>query len=287
MKLHTTLAALGSIAILFASCASTKGGSTSAAKKADALFNQGNYNEAMAIYKTIDSLSRDSHIYYRMSQCELHNGNYIDGAKYASLSNVTDSVMKENFNELFTALKSHQSQLSAIENNTEYFGKLYGKKYVMETLAGFYSYTSDPKMIDLYQQIEDAELRNEYFAPYFSIAKSHKDEKELTSICNEALKANPKEIVALKYLGTQTYNKAEASYKAAMDEYNKKKNATTYAYLCRDLKKISAIYIESKNYFEKVRNIDKADQGTIKYLINIYNRLDQPAKAKSLQKLLK
>lgn len=286
MRLHT-LAALVSITALLASCAGTKNGASSTVRKADALFNQGNYNEAMSVYRTIDSLSRDSHVYYRMSQCALYNGNYITGARYASLSNVADSVMKNSFSELFESLRSHQSQLSAIEDNTEYFGQLYGKPYVVKTLAEFYSYTSNPKMLDLYTQIEDPAQKNEYFASYFSIAKSIKEEKDLTAICNEALKANPKEIVALKYLGTQAYNKAESSYKAAMDQYNKKKNSTTYAYLCRDLKKISAVYIEGKNYFEKVRNIDKEDQSAIRHLVNIYNRLDQPAKAKSLQKLLK
>ena len=79
---------------------------------------------------------------------------------------------------------------------------------------------------------------------------------------------------------------AEARFKAAMAEYEKKKNATTYAYLRRDLKRISADYREAQAGFEKLRTIDPDNKNYIKYLITIYSRLDRDDKAKQLKKLL-
>ena len=72
-----------------------------------------------------------------------------------------------------------------------------------------------------------------------------------------------------------------------MNEYNKNKSQAAYAYMARDLKRVvTPLYKESRDYFEKLRQLQPEDKNNLKYLINIYNRLENKTKAKELEKLL-
>ena len=94
-------------------------------------------------------------------------------------------------------------------------------------------------------------------------------------------------IPALEWLAVNEYNKAEEWYKKEIAKYNKNKNATTYAYLRRDLKKISAIFRLARDKFLKLRKLDPNNKSYIKYLKNTYLRLDMKDKAKEMDDLLK
>ena len=83
------------------------------------------------------------------------------------------------------------------------------------------------------------------------------------------------------------YEKAENRYKYEMAKYNKNKNATTYAYLRRDLKKVSADFRIARDLFIKLRKDDPNNKSYIRYLKNTYLRLEQKDKAAQMDKLLK
>lgn len=288
MKFYIFVALVVSFALLEA-CSSVKGvGFDSVKKEAGTLFDQGKYYEALSLYKTIDSLRLDSVSIYRASMAAMKCGEFCDGLKYSKRINaVNDSAYMNEIHSMLSTANKLGRCIDCVESESSFLEKLCGKAYLQNRLATYYVTTNNPKIVDLYPNIDDSKLRSECFHTYFQHIKSIYDESELVKICKSALIDDKEQIVALKYLGVNQYNKSEADYKKAMDEYNKNKNQTAYAYLRRDLKAISKDYVKSRDYLDKVHALDPSDMQVVKILININNRLDQPAKAKALQKLLK
>lgn len=270
--------------LLVASCSTTKKITLSPRSQADDLYARADFAGALAIYQTLDSLSCDSAVWHNMAVSAARLKNY-EVAVSAAVNVVPDSVIKSEMQNFVDSLLNYPLQVKVIEENIEYFKRLVNDK-LYDNMATFYEQRSDAKLVDVYASAS-SEVRSECFPKYFNFVKADKSNAELAEICKNAIKDNKNQIVALKYLGIQNYNVAEADYKKSMDEYNRNKNNTTYAYLRRDLKRISAVYVKSREYLDRVHTLDPEDMQTIKYLININNRLDQPSKAKALQKLLK
>lgn len=274
-------------ACVMSSCGSVKTGSLNLRKQADQAFESGDYLSALTCYQNIDSLSRDAELYRRMTISALNIEDYGRAYQYCQQVNEYDSCIVSGFKTLTENFIKHQREVQIVENDKKFFYNVVGKEYLLKQLSSYYVYCNSEKILDVYSDIEDKNLRKDISPTYLSVAKKVKSDDELKAICLEMLKEDKEQLQALKYLGLNKYNYAEDEYKKAMAEYNKKKNSTTYAYLLRDLKIVSKEYVKSKEYLEKVHKLDPEDQTAIKCLVNIYNRLDQPAKAKSLQKLLK
>jgi len=114
-----------------------------------------------------------------------------------------------------------------------------------------------------------------------------RDEKEeAREICNDILEKNPDFKPAMAWKARDIYERAEEWYKAEMTEYEKNPEYTAYVYLRRELKKISAMYRESRDLFEKLHQDDPDNQTYIKYLKNIYLRLEMREEATKMDMLL-
>ncbi len=111
--------------------------------------------------------------------------------------------------------------------------------------------------------------------------------KEAIQYCNELVKNNPEYYKAKEYRGEYYYNFAENWYKSEMTKYNKDKNYTAYVYLKRELKKISSNYRIAKNEYEALHSKYPSEKKYIKYLKNIYLRLEMKKEAAAMDKLLK
>lgn len=273
-----------SVSLALFSCSTTKHVELTPRAKADTYYSKGDYANALAIYQTLDSLSHDSVVWHNIANAAIQLNDYALATDAASKIS-TDSLLQAGFCHFVDSLSNYASQVFVIENNIDFFQSVYPNN-IFNVLTLFYNQKSDNKLVEVYPKAT-AQVRSQCFDKYFGFVKNEKTEKELTQICKNALSDDANQVSALKYLGVQTYNIAEADYKKAMDEYNRNKNNTTYAYLRRDLKRISAVYVKSRDYLDKVHALQPDDVPTIKYLININNRLDQPAKAKALQRLLK
>jgi tetratricopeptide (TPR) repeat protein len=110
--------------------------------------------------------------------------------------------------------------------------------------------------------------------------------EEARSLCNTLLEKNSDFKPALEWKAKDLYEQAENWYKAEMREYNKDPNYTAYVYLKRELKKISAMYRQSRDIFEKLHQEDPDNQLYIKYLKNIYLRLEMNEEAAKMDMLL-
>lgn len=118
-------------------------------------------------------------------------------------------------------------------------------------------------------------------------ALDSRDEKEeAREICNDILEKNPDFKPAIAWKAKDIYERAEEWYKAEMSEYNKNPEYTAYVYLRRELKKISAMYRESRDLFEKLHQEDPDNETFIKYLKNIYLRLEMREEATKMDMLL-
>ena len=111
--------------------------------------------------------------------------------------------------------------------------------------------------------------------------------KEAVEFCNKLVKENPSYRKAKEWKAVYYYNLAEEGYKREMDKYNKNKTYTAYVYLKRDLKKVSANYRIAKEEFEDLRKVNVDEKKYIKYLKNIYLRLEMKREAAAMDKLLK
>ena len=136
-----------------------------------------------------------------------------------------------------------------------------------------------------YNSIENPD--KELFDEYLDILVKLDKQKEAKEVCTEALKIDANNKAALEWLAIDEYTNAENWYKSMMAKYNKNKNATSYAYLRRDLKKVSAQYRNARDKFLKLRTIDPDNKKYIRYLKNCYLRLEMKDKAAEMDKLLK
>ncbi|MBP5365199.1 MAG: hypothetical protein J6Y82_04670 [Bacteroidales bacterium] len=288
MKLQQILiSALGGM-IVFA-CGPSKNLSLQQRAEGDALFAQGNYAAALEKYKllNLETHTFDSTLFRNVAVSAYKTADYNMACQYGT------KVKHNSDNELTFILYESQDSVGQpdnavflIEENQPIFEEKYGKQTILTRLANHYIDHKDAKIADIYTQAETPELRSLCFDHYFKQIKDSTAEKDLMAICRKALKDNPDQIKAIDYIAVSLYNTGESRYNAVMSEYNKNKNATTYAYLRRDLKRITPFYTEAKTHFEHLRKLAPDEKNYIKYLINIYNRLDQGDKSKALRKLL-
>lgn len=130
---------------------------------------------------------------------------------------------------------------------------------------------SDPKIVFLRVKALDATGKTE----------------EAREVNNTLLKENPDYNPALEWKAADIYERAEKWYKAEMSEYNKNPEYTAYVYLKRELKKISSMYRQARDIFEKLHQEDPKNEKYIKYLKNIYLRLEMREEATKMDMLLK
>ncbi len=111
-------------------------------------------------------------------------------------------------------------------------------------------------------------------------------EEEAREINNQLLERNPDFKPAMEWKAIDITERAENWYRAEMTKYNKDQNYTAYVYLKRELKKISSMFRQSRELFEKLHAEDPDNQQYIRYLKNIYLRLDMQEEASKMDMLL-
>jgi tetratricopeptide (TPR) repeat protein len=109
---------------------------------------------------------------------------------------------------------------------------------------------------------------------------------EARKLCETILEKHPDYEPAMEWKAIDIYERAESWYKSEMSKYNENADYTAYVYLRRELKKISAMYRESRDIFEKLHQNNPGNTQYIKYLKNIYLRLEMREEATKMDMLL-
>ena len=254
---------------------------------ADEHFAAGRYAEAAEIYTQLIAKGQvpDSALNHHIALSGYHTRNYDVAVQYGTqyFASYPTAEVARMLEDVYLQTSRPAQALALMDHAAA--PALYGSDYASHKALLCLDYAPE-RLATFYDSIDVADVRSKCFDKYFARVGKSKAEAELKAICKSALNDNPMQRAALEYLSVGTFTQAEARYKAAMAEYEKKKNATTYAYLRRDLKRISADYREAQAGFEKLRTIDPDNKNYIKYLITIYSRLDRDDKAKQLKKLL-
>jgi tetratricopeptide (TPR) repeat protein len=107
---------------------------------------------------------------------------------------------------------------------------------------------------------------------------------EALSLCNQILNVDKEHEQALFWKADYYYNKAENWYQSEMAKYNRNANYTTYAYLRRELKKISVDFRTARDLLETLHNVAPANKKYMGYLINIYLRLEMKTEMDQMTK---
>ena len=261
---------------------------------ADEAFNNNDFENSYTLYKqyiqlaTSNSAEISDDIYHKLAIAagELK--------KVDEASEIYNSLLKKKDD---TALFSEYAQLlqenNKVKEEIDLWDNLESDDNALQTkktdrLIKLYNQTeSYDAIIEVVANKGKATLSNDATMIYISALENTDSKVEAAKVCNQLVKEQPNYIPALEWKGKYYYEKADARYKAEMAKYNKNKNATTYAYLLRDLKKVSADFRVARDTFETLRKSDAENKSYIKYLKNCYLRLEQKAEAAKMDRLLK
>ncbi len=278
-------------AVLLAGCGATRQSASDAAfEAANDLTSHGQYAEAFDKYLSNQGRATwDSVAWRNATIAASHTGHdslaCLWGFMYPSTG---DTAKLEALAQSLERQKRQTERTDLILSNKSVFNHILGRDGVANMEAETYARIGDARIVDVYPTLSDANVKASVFDAYMKKAQEGgATTKELEERCKDILKTAPEQKTALRFLGRTRYEKAEALYADAMNDYNKKKSQAAYAYLMRDLKKyVTPVYRESRGYFEKLHKVSPDDKSVVKYLININDRLSNEAEVKRLRKLL-
>ncbi|WP_430816739.1 hypothetical protein [Carboxylicivirga sp. RSCT41] len=263
---------------------------------ADAAFEQSDYSKAHTMYAEYISIANANNV--KVSD-ELYLKQAQSCAQLDKLDEATgiyDQLLENDANikliaEYAQMLQSNSKFDEEIALWTKHADRIEGSKLVRlktERLVFLNaSKENHEAVIESYNSKGDIDVSKEAQLQYIKALEATDKGAAASKACNTLLKVNPDYTEALEWKAIYYFNKAEKRYKYEMAKYNKNKTAAAYAYLRRDLKKVSADFRIARDGFLKLREIDPTNKTYIKYLKNTYIRLDQKDKAAQLDKLLK
>ncbi|MBS2213683.1 hypothetical protein KEM09_19900 [Carboxylicivirga mesophila] len=263
---------------------------------ADAAFNQADYTKAYTLYAEYIQLATSNNVEVSKDLLikQAQSCAQIDKADEATA--IYDQLLKDDAN---IGLLAEYSQLLQREGRTDQelalwqsyadkittpeLLKLKAERQVFLNAAN----ENSEAVVAAYESKGEAVLSKEAQLTYIKALEATGNAGRAVKTCNELIKEQPDYEAALEWKAKYYYNKAEDRYKYEMAKYNKNKNATTYAYLRRDLKKVSADFRIARDTFIRLRQMNPQDQSYIRYLKNTYLRLEQKDDAARMDKLLK
>lgn len=260
---------------------------------AETAFNNNNYQKAYTLYHQYIDLAKSNNaevsddIYLKVAQ----SAGQIDKIDEASQL-YSSLIEKDDYQNLITEYANLLQKNNKVTEEIKLWESTESddatiQKQQNERLLELYSSTeSYDSFISTYANKGDMPTTKETTMAYVNALDKTGNTIEAAKECNSLVRANPDYVDALEWKGKYYYEKAETRYKAEMAAYNKNKNATTYAYLKRDLKKISGDFRISRDTFEKLHQLQPEEQSHIRYLKNCYLRLDQKTDAAKMDRLL-
>lgn len=202
-------------------------------------------------------------------------GNYADAGMYLDLA------------DIYKEKGDLRKELEALE--------FYRRNYQDETdLEGvnsrlFQIYTqvkNDERAVEIWPQMRLEDRKKEdNLSRYFTIQRQLDNQSVSDSIAEELLEVNPKNVPALEWLGMKYYNQAEERYQREMKKYETNRTRVQHIKLTQELKTVTADFRKALEYFKTLWEIDQNTKYAA-YLVNIYNRFEDPDTANYYRKYL-
>ncbi len=292
---YTTVGLIVMVVILAAGCGAPKV-TTSYQTLAEQAVAEGNFDAATENWRLFfeqqlleeneiepENYAQAGKMAFRANQADLAL-NWFQQAEYG---NYADAGMYLDLAKIHRQKGNLQKELEVLE--------FYHRNYQDETdLEGvnnrlFQIYTQikdEKKALELWPQmrLEDRQ-EEENLANYFTIQRQLKNESVSDSIAEELLDINPKNVPALEWLGIKYYNQAEERYQREMKKYEVNRTRVQHIKLTQELKTVTAEFRQALEYFKPLWEIDQNARYAA-YLVNIYNRFEDPDTANSYRKYL-
>jgi hypothetical protein len=175
-------------------------------------------------------------------------------------------------------------ELTSLQFLAEKYPEIAGKEGIHARLFEIYMEIDKDKALGQWNKLDQTTRETEPFLEnYFSLNKALDNKSLCDSLSQSLLEINPDNIAALEWNAEKYFWQAENRYQIEMDKYNKKRTHVQYQFLLNELKKISADFVKSRDYFEKLWKINEKSSYAV-FLTNIYTRLDNPEKAQFYKK---
>ena len=285
---------LCAIVFIFSGCATVKP-SVASIDKAETLFKAGNFAEALPLYKqyitkadegkqTIEAAVLKNAAVSAYQQKDY--GYTLDWIERVGVIRALESEEASLFLESVAFIEDDARQLLFMNNHRELLIGSMGQEPYHSKLCQLHGRLGHTEGVVANWNHADRATKLAWFAVYYDGVKTRENEEGLMALCDQILALDGNHIAALTNKAVLLFGKCETRYKQLMDGYNKNKNATSYAYLKRDLKLLSSDYRECRDLFEKLRRLEPGNRSHIQYLYNVYVRLDLNDQAKQLEKLL-
>jgi tetratricopeptide (TPR) repeat protein len=293
MKIGKKLIILASIIACILACNTTKKIAIEKDKAVSSYNNQQyaqaytQFSELIKKYKK-NNLQFPYDIYIKAAESALQLEKYSVASEFyeqALRDSVSVIALKGNINALRKA-GDYSKVFTTIENFSPYLKENKEESYLNEQrFLHAVDTKNKEKIVSIFTSLQSP-TEKQALAYIISLEELDR-KKEAVLFSNDWIKNNPTHFSIKEWSAVYYYDSAEAWYKSEMQKYNENKNYTAYVYLKRELKKISSRYRISKDLFEELHNADKNNEKYIRYLKNIYLRLEMKSKAIAMDKLLK
>ena len=259
---YTTIGLIVIIAMLVAGCGAPKV-TTSYQNLAEQAVAEGNFEAATANWRLFfeqqlleeneiapEHYAQAGKMAFRANQADLA----LDWFQQAEYGNYADAGMYLDLANIYKEKGDLQKELEALE--------FYHRNYQDKTdLEGVNS-----RLFQIYAQIKD-------------------EKKALELWPQMRQEINPKNIPALEWLGIKYYNQAEERYQREMKKYEANRTRVQHIKLTQELKTVTADFRKALEYFKPLWEIDQNPRYAA-YLVNIYNRFEDPDTANYYRKYL-
>ena len=281
------------VVLLFVACGTPKVLETSYKDKAETAVSQGNYTQAVELWKQ----------YFNQTAIEETAGTtFADAAKTAFKSgdsnlalswfdqarykNYSDAEMYITLAKIFREKKNISKELTALEYITENFSE--SSSQIDSRLFDVYVEIDSPeKALQVWERLDETTKKEvPKLDTYFLVQKELKDTAVCDSVSLVLLEKAPNNVEALEWNAKKYYWKGENRYQREMAKYNKKKTTRQYKILLKELDKATADFKRSLKYFDKLWKIEPGKKYA-SYFANIYARFGDEKKSKSYQKYMK
>jgi tetratricopeptide (TPR) repeat protein len=282
------------VLITFSSCSSSKS-VVSKKQTADSYFASGDYASALKTFEEIIASyesagnEKECPVYTKAAEAAWNLGQkekaieYFKKAEYspASLSDETFLGLAKYYREKNNLSKELMALQDYLANFPEGKNAPDVKKKLFELYVESENYD---KALDLWPEIQNiVEGDTTFILDYFKVNEALDNKQVCDSIAPVILDFNPNNMEALEWEAKKYYDRAEALYQKEMKYYEKNRTTKQYSRLLKALKSVTADFKTSLKYFTRLYEI-KPDTKYASYLANIYNRLDNKAKAEYYKK---
>ena len=257
------------------------------------LYQQGQYEKALQQYDKLLLLSKKNNLPIHdttqlVAGKAAHKAELFEQstALFNSIDNLKDTeallMGGVNYEKLGQSQEAYDYWVAKLSNfeNTEHYQEILLKIYRLEQqMLNFAAANETWTKID-HQNKPD--LMFEQVTVLGNLDKT----SDALALSNQILKIDEKHEAALFWKADYYYHKAENWYQSEMTKYNRNANYTTYAYLRRELKKISADFRTARDLLETLHTMAPENKRYIGYLINTYLRLEMKTEMDAMTKKL-